>query len=94
MTEDKKDNQLCIKSAADMIDEKLSAEAKIMLAKLGNKEKLIKYKWIYFRASNVNEFDFREYNSLKELFKATYYRSLKIEDAERKQDGFMFFSMH
>ena len=33
---------------------------------------------------NVNEFDFREYNSLKELFKAIYYRNLKIEDAEKK----------
>ena len=35
------------------------------------------------------EFDFREYYSLKELFKAIYYRNLKIEDAERKQYEFM-----
>ena len=34
----------------------------------------------------VYEFDFREYDSLKELLKAIYYRNLKIEDAERKQD--------
>ena len=39
----------------------------------------------------MNEFDFRDYNSLKELFKAIYYRNLKIEDAERKQDEFMVF---
>ena len=89
MTEDKKDNQLDIKSVADIIDQKLSPEAKKILAKLDNQEKLIKYKWLYFKASNLNEFDFREYNSLKELFKATYYRNLKIEDAERKQDEFM-----
>ena len=37
----------------------------------------------------MNEFDFREYNSLKEQFKAIYYKNLKIEDAERKQGEFM-----
>ena len=36
MTEDKKDDQLGIKSAADIIDEKLSLEAKNILAKLDN----------------------------------------------------------
>ena len=88
MTEDKKDNELGIKSGADMIDEKLSPEAR---NKLDNQKKLIEYKWLYFKASNVNEFDFREYNSLKELFKAIYYRNLKTEDAERKQDEFIIF---
>ena len=76
-------------SAADTTDEKLSPEAKNMLAKLTNQEKLIEYKWLYFKPSDVNEFDFREYNSLKDLFKTIYYRNLKIEDAGRKQDGFM-----
>ena len=88
-TENKKDNQLGIKSAVDIIDEKLSLEAKNIFTKLTNQEKLIKYKWLYFKPSNANEFDFREYNSLKELFKANYYRNLKIEDTERKQDEFM-----
>ena len=86
MTKSKKDNQLGIKSAAD---EKLSPEAKNILAKLTNQEKRIKYKWLYFKPSNMNEFDFREYNSLKELFKGIYYRNLKLEDAERKKDEFM-----
>ena len=36
MTEDKKDNQLGIQSAADIIDEKLSPEAKVMPVKLIN----------------------------------------------------------
>ena len=62
---------------------------KNVLSKLTNQEKLIKYKWLYFQPSNPNEFDFREYDSLKELFKAIYYRNLSVEDAERKQDGFM-----
>ena len=59
VTENKKDNELGIKSAADVIDEKLSPEAKNILAKFGNQEKLFKHKWLYFEASNVNEFDFR-----------------------------------
>ena len=62
---------------------------KKLLAKLDNEGKLIKYKWLYFKASYVNEFDFREYNSLKDLLNEIYYRNLKIEDAERKQDKFM-----
>ena len=44
MTEDKKDNQLGIKSAAHMINEKLSPQAKNILGKLDNQERLIKYK--------------------------------------------------
>ena len=37
----------------------------------------------------MSEFDFRDYSSLKELFKQIYYRNFKIKDAERKQDEFM-----
>ena len=69
MIENKKDNQLGIKSAADIIDEKLSPEAKNILAKLSNQEETIKYKWLYFKPTDVNKFDFREYESLKELFR-------------------------
>ena len=50
MTENKEENQLGIKSAADIIGEKLSLEAKNILAGLSNQEKLIKYKWLYFKA--------------------------------------------
>ena len=62
MTEDEKDNQLGINSAADIIDEKLSPEAKNILAKIDNQEKHIKYN---SKASNVSKFNFSEYNSLK-----------------------------
>ena len=89
MIENKKDNQLGRKSATDIIGEKLSPKAKNILAKLDNQEKLIKHKLLYFKASNTNEFDFRDYSFLKELFKQIYYRNFKIEDAERKQDEFM-----
>ena len=64
-SENKKDNQLGIKSAAGILGEKLSPEAKNMLARLTGQEKLTKYKWLSFKPSNKNEFDFREYDSLK-----------------------------
>ena len=41
---EKKDNQLGIKSAADIIGKKLSPKATNTLAKLGNQEKIIIYK--------------------------------------------------
>ena len=86
MIENKNDHQLGIKSATDIIIEKLSPKAKNILAKLDNHEKRIKDKWLYFKASNANEFDFRDNSSLKELFKQIYYRNIKTEDVERKQD--------
>ena len=91
MIENKRDIQLGIKSAADIIGEKLSPEAENILAKVTNQEKLIQYKCLYFKPSGVNEFDFREYDSLKEVFlnSAIYYRNLKIEDAEGKQHEFL-----
>ena len=87
-----KDNQLGIKLAADIIGEKQSRETNNILAKFTNQEKLMKYRWLYFKPNNANESDFREYNSLKELLTAIYYRNLKIEDAERKQDKSMAVS--
>ena len=49
MIKNEKDDQLGINSAADMIYEKLSPEAKNMLAKISNQEKLINYKKLDFR---------------------------------------------
>ena len=60
-----------------------------MLVKLDNQEELIKYKWrLYFKASDMNEFDFRDFKTVKELFRAIYYRNLSIEDAETNQITF------
>ena len=84
MIKNKKGNQLGINSAADIIAEKLYPEAKTILSKLTNQEKLIKYKWFYFKPYNLKDFNFIEYDSLKELFNTIYYRNLKVENAEKK----------
>ena len=83
-----KDSQLGIKSIGYTIKEDLSQEAKNMLEKLNNQEKLINYKKIYFKGGNNFDYDFSEYRSLKELFKAIYYINIEIEKAERIQDEF------
>ena len=60
-----------------------------MLVKLDNQEELIKYKWrLYFKASDMNEFDFRDFKTVRKLFRAIYYRNLSIEDAETNQITF------
>ena len=83
-----KDSQLGIKSIGYTIKEELSQEAKNMLEKLNNQEKLINYKKLYFKGGNNLDYDFSEYRSLKEIFKAIYYRNIRIEKAERIQDEF------
>ena len=71
-----KDNQLGIESIGYAIKEELSQEAENILEKLNNKEKLINYKKSYFKGGNNTDYDFSEYTSLKELFKAIFYRKV------------------
>ena len=59
-----------------------------MLEKLNNQEELINYQKLYLKGGNNNEYDFIDYRSLKELFKATYHRKITIEDAEEIQEEF------
>ena len=85
MIENQKDNQLGMKSVDDIFDEELSQEAKNVLPKLSNQEKIIEYKKFSFKRDKNLDFDFRDYRSLKELFKAIYYRNLSIDEAEKIQ---------
>ena len=59
-----------------------------MLEKLNNQEKLINYQKRYLKGGNNSEYDFTEYRSLKEFFKAIYYKNIIIEKAERMQEEF------
>ena len=83
-----KDNQLGVKSIGYTVKEELSQEAKNMLGKLNDQEKLITYKKFNFRGGNNVDYDFSEYRSLKELFKAIYYRKITIKEGERIRDDF------
>ena len=80
---EKKDSQLGIKSIGYTVRQELSQEAKNMFEKLSNHEKLIYDMKLNFTWCNKVDYDFSEYRSLKKLFKAIYYRNIKIEKAER-----------
>ena len=69
-----KDSQLGIKFIGYTVKEELSQEAKNMLEKLNNQEKLINYRKLNFTGGNKADYDFSEYRSLKELFKTIYYK--------------------
>ena len=88
ITEENKDSQLGIKSIGYTVREKLSQEAKNLLEKLNNQEKLINYKKANFKGGNNHDYDFSDYGSLKEFFRAIYFRKLTIEESERIQDKF------
>ena len=83
-----KDSQLGIKSIGYTVKEELSQEAKNMLEKLNNQEKLINYRKLNFTGGNKVAYDFNEYRSLIELFKAIYYKNITIEKAEKIQEEF------
>ena len=81
-----KDNQLGIKSIGYTVKEELSREAKIILEKLNNQEKLINYKKL--KGGSNSEYDFSDYRSLKEFFRAIYYTKITIEESEAIQEEF------
>ena len=56
-----------------------------MLEKLNNQEKLINYKNLGFIGSNKNGYDFTNFISLRELFRAIYYGEILIPAADKEQ---------
>ena len=86
INEENENNQLSVKSIGYTVKEVLSQEAKNMLKKLNNQEKLINYRKLNIRGGNNMGYDFNDYRSLKEFFKAIYFRKLSIEEVERIQD--------
>ena len=86
--EENNDSKLGIKSIDYTIKDKLSQQAKNILEKLNNPKKLINYKKLVFTGSNKVDYDFSAYRSLKELFKAIYYRNVRIEKVKRIQEEF------
>ena len=76
--EKNKDSQLGIKSIGYAIKEKLSQEAKNMFEKLNYQEKLINYRKLDVTGDNKVDYDFTNFSSLIELFKAIYYGKILI----------------
>ena len=77
-----------VKSTGYTVKEELSQEAKNMLEKLNNQEKLINYRKLNFKGGNNIDYDFTNFKPLRELFRAIYYGEILISAAEREQDEF------
>ena len=86
--EENKDNQLGVKSIGYTVRQELSQEAKYMLEKLNNQEKLINYKKLSFTGDNKKDYDFTNFSYLRELFRAIYYGEILISAVKREQDNF------
>ena len=83
-----KDSQLGIKSIGYTVRQELSQEAKNMLEKLNNQEKLINHWKLNFTGGNKVNYDFTNFSSLRELFRTIYYGEILIPAAEREQGNF------
>ena len=86
--EENKGNKLGVKSIGYAVKEELSQEAKNILEKLNNQEKLINYKKLSFTGGNKKDYDFTNFSSLRELFRTIYYGEILIPGGEREQDEF------
>ena len=81
-----KDNQLGVKSIGYTIKQKLTQEAKNMLEKLNNKEKIINCRKLNLKGGNNVDYDFSNFRPLRELFRVIYYGDVIIPGAEREKD--------
>ena len=83
-----KDSQLGVKSIEYTVKEELPQEAKNMLKKLSNQEKLINYRKRNFKVGNTVDYDFTNFRPLRELFRVIYYGDVLIPGAEREKNEF------
>ena len=81
-------NHLGIKSISYAVKEELSQKAKDMLNTLSNQEKLIDYRKLYFRGGYGIDYDFSNFNYLRDLFRAIHYGETTRTGAEKCQSGF------
>ena len=61
-----KDNQLGLKSIGYTVKQELSQEAKNLLEKMNNQEKLINYRKLNFKGDNNIDYDYTNFRSLRE----------------------------
>ena len=88
ITKENKTNQLGIKSIGYTVREELFLEARKLLEKLNNQEKLINYRKLNFRGGSNIDYDFSNFRPLREFFRAIYYEEILIPGVEREQDEF------
>ena len=88
IVEENKNNQLGVKSIGYAVKQELSQEARNMVEKLNNQEKLIDYRKLNFRGGINVDYDFSNFRPRRELFTAIYDGEVLISGAEREQIEF------
>ena len=84
--EENKNSQLGGKFIGYTVKIEFSQEAKNILEKLNNQERLINYKKL--RGGINKDYEFTNFSSLRELFRTIYYGEILIPGAEGEQDNF------
>ena len=77
-----------IEKVTDFVEEPLSPEAIALINEIRSIQKDADYRKLKFTGSNGVMYDFSDYKIFKKLFRDIYYRSMSINETERKQDKF------
>ena len=95
MIKDNQNKELGLKSVIDVFNSTLPQEAKGILYAISNLEKSIDYKRLNFKRAKNLEFDFRDYRTLRELFKNIFLMGLlKSKKQKGSKMNLMLYVVH
>ena len=77
-----------IKEVTDFVDQPLSFEARELIKEIKTIQKNFDYRKLKIKRGNVEEYDFSDHKTFKELFRDLDYKNITIDEAESKQDEF------
>ena len=77
-----------IKEVTDFVQEPLSLEAKALIEEIRTIQKDVDYRKLKIRGGNNVTYDFSDYETFKELFRDLYYKRMRIDETEMKQNEF------
>ena len=74
-----------IKEITDFVDQPLNLWAKELIEEIRVIQKDVDYRKLNIRGGNNTDYDFRNYRTIKELFRDLYYKKITLDDAEANQ---------
>ena len=77
-----------ITEVTDFVDQPLSFEARELIKEIKTIQKNFDYRKLKIKRGNVEEYDFSDHKTFKELFRDLDYKNITIDEAESKQDEF------
>ena len=77
-----------IKEVTDFVDQPSSFEVRELIKEIKTIQKNVDYRKLKIKGGNMEEYDFSDYKTFKELFRDLNYRNITIDETESKQDEF------